>query len=71
MPYKGHLLEMHKFPRLLRGEVVPQSLWSQVPTVISRVGAQSALSARDLGPNAGANERSVLPLLFIYFFLSA
>lgn len=69
MPYKGRLLEKHKFPRLLRGEAVPQSLWSQVPTVISRAEARSALPAWDLGPNAGANEKGVF-CLFYYFFLS-
>lgn len=68
VPYKGRLLEMHKFPRLLRGEAVPQSLWSQVPTVISRVGAWSALSVRDRGPNAAANEKGVFCPFYYFFF---
>lgn len=56
MPYRRRILEMLKFPRLLRGEAVLQSLWSQVPTVISHVGAQAALPDREWGPNTGANE---------------
>lgn len=57
---------MRKFPWLLRGEAVPRSLWSQVPTVISRVGARFALPVRDRGPNAGANENGTFCLF--YFF---
>lgn len=68
MPYRRRILEMLKFPRLLRGEAVLQSLWSQVPTVISHAGARAALRVRDWGPNTGANE-NVRFCLFCYYWL--